>query len=141
MNLKVKCEIRDVIYSRKKHEKTTSERRPNDVQATSNFCLGKATPHLMAQQHETPNLGTTLATLRTEGQKKPKRTIISPCSPCSPSKRNNMFRGASLSANHKEPWIHRRETQRPLQSLAGTSHCPFACGSQKWRRLPPNCHI
>ena len=37
-------------------KKTTSERRPNDVQATSTHSLGKATPHMMAEQHETPSM-------------------------------------------------------------------------------------
>ena len=43
-----------MIYTGKK---TTSERRPDDVQATSTHSLGKAIPHMMAEQHETPTKG------------------------------------------------------------------------------------
>ena len=38
----------------------------------------------MAQQHETPNLGTTLATLCTEGQKKQREPSSAPAAPAAP---------------------------------------------------------
>ena len=57
MNSESESEVWDKgydIYTAWK-KKTTSERRPNDVQATSIHSLGKSTPHMMAEQHETPS--------------------------------------------------------------------------------------
>ena len=51
MNSESESEVWDKgydIYRKKK-------RRQNDVQATSTHSLGKATPHMMAEQHETPS--------------------------------------------------------------------------------------
>ena len=54
MNSESESEVGDTGYDIY-WKKTTSERRPNDVQATSTHSLGKATPHMMAEQHEAPS--------------------------------------------------------------------------------------